>query len=259
MPRFAANLSMMFNEVPFLERFGAAKAAGFTAVEYLFPYDFSAEDLAGRLQSEGLTQALFNLPPGDWAEGERGIACLPGREQEFADGVDRAIVYAQALGNRPVHAMAGLRPEGVEPSVYWATYLDNLKVAAAKLKPAGLTLLVEPINPRSMPGYALDSMAKGAEVVRAMRAAGHDNVGLQFDVFHCQIIQGDVAHTLRQMFPLVGHVQIAGVPERHEPDIGELNYPYLFGVLDELGYEGWVGCEYVPAGKTEEGLGWLRP
>lgn len=259
MPRFAANLSMMFTEHAFLDRFAAAKAAGFDAVEYLFPYEYPAEQIAERLQAEGLAQALFNLPPGDWQAGERGIAALPGREGEFAESVETAIAYARVLGNPIVHVMAGLRPEGIDPEVVQATYTDNLKVAAAQAAAAGLTVLVEPINPRSMPGYVMNSMQDGARLVASLREQGHANVALQFDMFHCQIIQGDIAHTLRAMFDLTGHVQIAGVPDRHEPDAGnEVNYPYLFGLLDELGYDGWVGCEYVPAGKTEDGLSWLR-
>lgn len=258
MPRFAANLTMMFTEVPFLDRFARAAAAGFGAVEFLFPYDHPPEAVAARLRDAGLTQALFNAPPGDWAAGERGLAALPGRERECAEGVERAIVYARALGNRLVHVMAGLRPEGADEDALWEVYLRTLAAAAGAAAPHGLTILLEPINRRSMPGYFLDSTDKGRRAVEHLRAAGHANVALQFDVFHRQIMEGDVATGLRDLLPITGHVQVAGVPERHEPDAGEVNYPYLFDLLDGLGYDGFVGCEYVPAGRTEDGLGWFR-
>lgn len=255
MPRFAANLSMMFTEVDFLERFAAARAAGFEGVEYLFPYDFPAGEIAERLADNGLTQALFNLPPGDWAAGERGLAALPGREAEFAEQTGRALDYAQVLGNKLVHAMAGIPGPDVARERAFETYVGNLKAACAAAAPRGVTVIIEPINQRDMPGYFLSYQE---DARRAIEAVGADNLGLQFDLYHCQVMQGDLAKRMQALLPLIRHMQIAGVPERHEPDLGEVNYPYLFGLMDKLGYDGWVGCEYRPQGETTAGLGWLQ-
>jgi hydroxypyruvate isomerase len=255
MPRFAANLSMMYGELPFLDRFEAAAADGFEAVEYLFPYEHTPEQVAGPLRAHGLVQALFNLPPGDWAQGERGIACLPGREAEFAAGVQTALRYAQATGCRKLHAMAGLRPTGISADTLLATYVTNLRQAARALAPHGITLLIEPINTRDMPGYFLNFQQQAHDVVAAV---GEPNLKVQMDLYHCQIMEGDLSRRLQRLIAGVGHVQIAGVPERHEPDRGEVNYPWLFEQLDALGYDGYIGCEYRPAAGTSAGLGWLR-
>lgn len=255
MPRFAANLTMMFTEAPFPERFAAAAKAGFKAVEFLFPYDHSPEEVGGWLKENRLENVLFNLPPGDWTAGERGLASLPGREEEFRAGVTRGLEYALALGTPRVHAMAGLLPEGADRAAHRETYVANLRHAARELDRHGRTLLIEPINTRDMLGYFLSLQAE-AHAIR--EAVGEPNLLVQMDLYHAQIMEGDLAVKLRQHFAGIGHIQIAGVPERHEPDEGELNYPYLFRLLDELGYAGWVGCEYRPRGRTEDGLGWLK-
>jgi hydroxypyruvate isomerase len=266
MPRFAANLSFLYAEWSFLDRFGAAAADGFEAVEYLFPYEHPPEAIAQRLKTHGLTQALFNLPPGDWAAGERGMACHPGREAEFAASVQTALRYAQATGCQRLHAMAGLAPAGVDADTRQRTYVTNLKVAARVLAPHGITLLIEPINTRDMPGYHLNLQQQAHDTVAEV---AEPNLKVQMDLYHCQIVEGDVAMKLRQYLPTgrVGHLQIAGVPQRHEPDLGELHHPYLFQVIDELmaagQWDGWIGCEYRPArgavpGGTSDGLGWLK-
>lgn len=255
MPRFAANLSMMYTERPFLERFGAAADDGFDAVEFLFPYDVAPDEIAVRLRAHGLVQALFNLPPGDWSAGERGMACLPGREAEFASGLDQAIAYAQATGCRRLHAMAGLVPEGADAASLRATYVANLHHAAHRLAPLGITLLIEPINLRDMPGYYLSRQQQAHDIVAEV---GSPHLKVQMDFYHCQIMEGDLTRRLERHFAGVGHVQIAGVPDRHEPDAGEVNFPHLFQRLDELGYDGFVGCEYRPRAGTSAGLGWLR-
>lgn len=255
MPRFAANLSMMFTELPFLDRFAAAGQVGFPGVEYLFPYDYPPQVIAERLEGAALKQVLFNMAPGNWEDGERGLAALPGREAEFETAVSLALTYAAALRCPSVHAMAGICPSGVDPAAAQAVFVRNLKAAAAEAKRAGVTVLIEPINPRSMPGYHLTRQAQARETLEAVAA---DNLRIQFDMFHCQIVEGDLASTLRSQFDLIGHIQIAGVPDRHEPSVGEVNYPYLFSLLDELGYAGWVGCEYRPAGATLDGLAWAR-
>ena len=255
MPRFAANLSMMYNEVPFLERFAAAARDGFEAVEYLFPYDFEPAQVAAQLKAHGLTQALFNLPPGDWTAGERGMACHPGREAEFAATVQAALPYALATGCRKLHAMAGLVPAGVSAQAARATYVANLRTAARALAPHGITLLIEPINTRDMPGYFLNYQQQAHDIAAEV---GEANLRVQMDFYHCQIMEGDLARRLQKHFSGVGHVQIAGVPDRHEPDQGEVNHPYLFEQLDALGYDGYIGCEYRPAGQTSAGLGLVR-
>lgn len=255
MPRFAANLTMMFNEVPFPQRFEAAARAGFEAVEFLFPYEHAPQEIAQWLDQNRLVNALFNMPPGDWAAGERGLASLPGREQEFRDGVARALDYAQAMGTKRLHAMAGLLPAGAARAPHLETYITNLRYAAREVAKHGITLLIEPINPRDMPGYFLNSQAEAHAICAAV---GEANLKVQMDFYHAQIVDGDLAATFRQHTAGIGHVQIASVPSRNEPDDGEVNYPYLFRMLDELGYDGWVGCEYRPRGRTEDGLGWFK-
>jgi hydroxypyruvate isomerase len=253
MPRFAANLSMMFTEWSFLDRFAAAADAGFEAVEYLFPYDFAPEDLAHRLQDHRLEQALFNLPPGDWSAGECGIAALAGRETEFAASVDKALIYAEATGVKRLHVMSGLA-DATDPTAR-NTYEKNLRIASEKLAAKTITLLIEPINSRDMPGYFLNDFDLAGEILESLGLA---DMMLQFDVYHRQIIHGDVIMGLRAMAAMIGHIQIAGVPDRHEPDSGEVNYPAVFNELDRLGYSGWVGCEYRPSAGTESGLGWFQ-
>lgn len=252
MPKFAANLSMMFNEVPFLDRFAAAADCGFTAVEYLFPYDHPAELVAERLQAAGLAQALFNMPPGDWAAGERGMAALPGREADFAAALDTAIAYAKVIGTPLLHMMAGLAP-ATDPGAI-ATYRENLKRATDRTGEAGIGLVVEPINGRDMPGYFLNDFNRALGFIAEMGAA---HVKLQFDVYHRQILHGDVIMALRQMAPVIGHIQIASVPDRHEPLTGELDDRRIFTEIEAVGYQGYVGCEYRPAAGTREGLGWM--
>ena len=256
MPRFAANLSMMYQEHDFLNRFGAAAKDGFKAVEFLFPYAYPAAELRARLVGSGLVQALFNGPPGNWEAGERGLASLPGRESEFRRSVDQALEYALALGNERVHLMAGLIRAGEERARHRAAYVSNLARAAKQAASAGITIVIEPINTRDIPGFFLNRQDEAHAVCAEVGAA---NLKVQMDFYHCQIVEGDLAMKLRQYIAGVGHIQIAGVPERHEPDAGEINYPYLFGLMDELGYAGWVGCEYRPAAGTSAGLGWLRP
>lgn len=252
MPKFAANLSMMFNEVPFLDRFAAAADCGFTAVEYLFPYEQPAELVAERLQAAGLTQALFNMPPGDWAAGERGMAALPGREADFAAALDTAIAYAKVIGTPLLHMMAGLAPANEPVAV--ATYRNNLKRATDRTGEAGIGLVIEPINGRDMPGYFLNDFQRALDFIAEMDVA---HVKLQFDVYHRQILHGDVIMALRQMAPVIGHIQIASVPERHEPLTGELDDRRIFAEIDAIGYQGYVGCEYRPAAGTREGLSWV--
>ena len=248
MPRFAANLTTMFTERPFLDRFAAAAAAGFGAVEFLFPYDHPADAVAERLERAGLQCVLFNFPPGDWAAGERGLAALPGRADAFRRSVDRALEYARALGAPRLHAMAGVG--GGDRGLY----VTNLRHAADALAAEGRALLIEPINPRDMPGYHLADW----EQARAVQdAVDRPNLRLQADLYHLQIIRGDLTRLIERDIARIGHVQVAGVPDRHEPDEGEVAYPHLFALLDRLGYDGWVGCEYRPRGRTEDGLGWL--
>jgi 2-dehydrotetronate isomerase len=259
MPQFAANLSMMYTEFDFLDRFAAAAEDGFRAVEYLFPYAFDRQALAGRLADHGLKQALFNGPPGNWESGERGMACLPGREAEFRRSItDQALPYAQALGCPRLHVMAGLAPAGADRAALRATYVANLAWAAEQARSVGVQVLIEPINTRDIPGFFLNRQDEAHAIVAEVGAA---NLKVQMDLYHCQIVEGDLAMKLRQYLPggQVGHIQIAGVPERHEPDRGELNYPYLFELLDALGYTGHVGAEYRPRAATRDGLGWFAP
>lgn len=255
MPRFAANLSMLYPQHDFLDRFAAAAADGFAAVEYLFPYAYNPQELKQRLDDNGLVQALFNAPPGDWDACERGIASLPGREAEFRSGVERALEYAQVLGNDKVHVMAGLLPNEDLRQRHQAVYLENLAFAAKQAKAAGVTILIEPINTRDMPGFFLNRQDQAQDICKQV---GADNLKVQFDCYHCQIVEGDLISKLRRDFAGIGHIQIAGVPDRHEPNLGELNYNSLFEEIDRLGYTGWIGCEYRPKGDTSQGLEWLR-
>jgi hydroxypyruvate isomerase len=253
MPKFAANLSFIFQEVEFLDRFAAAAECGFKAVEYLGAYDHPPETAAAQLERHGLTQALFNMPPGDWEKGERGLAALPGREDEFRAGVEKALVYAKATKCRVVHAMAGLVPAGADRAAAERAYIANLRYAAERLAPEGVTAIIEPINTRDIPGYFLNTTTQAMKVIDAV---GHPNLQLQLDLYHVQIMEGDLAHRIQALAGRYPHIQIAGNPGRNEPDIGEINYPYLFDLLDEIGYAGWIGCEYRPKGETRAGLGW---
>ena len=255
MPKFAANLSMMFNEVPFLDRFAAAADCGFKGVEFLFPYEHAPEVVEKQLRDHGLEMVLFNMPPGDWGKGERGITSIPGREEEFRAGVDKALLYAERLGNVRLHAMAGIPPAGSDPAACRATLIENLKYAAAKLAPRGITLLLEAINTRDMPGFFVSTQADSHSICSA---AGAPNLKMQMDLYHMQVMEGDLAMKLKKYAPHCGHIQIAGAPERHEPDTGEVRYEHLYRVIDDIGYTGWLGCEYRPAGKTVDGLGWFR-
>ncbi|MEO8249878.1 MAG: 2-oxo-tetronate isomerase [Burkholderiales bacterium] len=271
MPRFAANLSMLYAEHDFLERFAAAANDGFEAVEFLFPYAYKAADLAQRLSDHGLRQVLFNMPPGDWEKGERGTACLPGREDEFRRDFCRALEYAERLACPRIHVMAGIAPAGADRSRLQATYEANLawaaKQASGATAGARCDVLIEPINTRDIPGFFLNRQGEAHRIVQAI---GAPNLKVQMDLYHCQIVEGDVAMKIRQYLPTgrVGHFQIAGVPERHEPDIGEMNHPYLFKLIDEVaaecGWQGFIGCEYRPSrgqspGGTSAGLGWFGP
>jgi len=252
MPFFAANLSLMFTEHAFLDRFQAAADAGFDAVEFLFPYDFAADEIAARMAEAGLEQVLFNLPPGDWAGGDRGLAALPERKDEFRQSVVTALSYAEALGTRRLHMMAGIA-DASDP-VHQAAYADALAFAADAAGERDIALLVEPLNPRDMPGYFLNSFDQAAAMITDL---GRPNVKLQFDVYHRQILHGDVLKALEQMMPIIGHVQIASVPGRNEPGSGELDDFRVLEALDELGYRGFVGCEYRPNAATLDGLDWL--
>lgn len=254
MPKFAANLTMMFNEVPFPARFAAAATAGFKGVEFLFPYELPAPEVGRLLRESGLANALFNLPPGDWSAGERGLTSLPGREADFRASVAVAIEYALALGTPTLHAMAGMLPADADRELHRAVYVENLRHAARELARHGRTLVIEPINTRDMPGYFLNTQAD-AHAIRA--AVAEPNLKVQMDLYHAQIVEGDLAVKLKRYIADIGHIQIASVPERHEPDDGEVNYPYLFRLLDALGYGGWVGCEYRPRGVTTDGLAWF--
>ena len=252
MVKLAANLSMMFTERPFLDRFAAAAACGFTGVEFLFPYDYTPADLARIRAAAGVDQALFNLPPGDWTQGERGLAALKGREADFEAGVAQALEYAAALKAPRLHVMAGLTQHGAEQSVYIA----NLKRAAREAELAGVTLCIEPINHRDVPGYFLNTTAQAMDTIEAVVS---DRVRLQLDLYHLQITEGDISMRTRDLIDATDHVQIAGVPDRHEPDTGEINIHHMLGLLESLGYRGWVGCEYRPKARTEDGLSWAAP
>jgi hydroxypyruvate isomerase len=256
MPKLAANLTMLFNEVDFPDRFEAAARAGFKGVEYLFPYPYRKEQLAEKLARYGLVQVLHNLPAGDWAKGERGIACLPQRVGEFQDGVGNAIDYAQALGCKQVNCLAGIPPPGVAAEELRETFVANLRFAADKLKAAGIRILIEPCNTRDIPGFYLNRSAQALAIIDEV---GSDNLWLQYDIYHMQIMEGDLAPTIARNLGRIAHMQLADNPGRNEPGTGEINYPFLFQFIDKLGYQGWIGCEYKPVRATSEGLGWAKP
>jgi hydroxypyruvate isomerase len=258
MPRFAANLSFLYTEVPFLDRFAAAAQDGFRAVEFAFGYEFAVQEIAARLSAHGLEQVLINAPPGDLATGDRGLAALPGREQEFAGSIVTALAWAQRLGCPRVHVMAGVSPDPADGELrarYRSTFVRNLRFAARAAAEQGVTLTIEPINPRDVPGYFLTTQAD-AHAIR--EEVGLPSLKVQMDLYHAQVVEGDLSAKLRQWLPQIGHIQIAGVPGRHEPDIGEISYRYLFALLDELGYPGWIGCEYRPRAGTSAGLAWMK-
>jgi hydroxypyruvate isomerase len=255
-PKFSANLSFLYAQLPFLDRFAAAAADGFTGVEYVGPYAESKERIAEILQQTGLTQALFNLPPGDWAGGERGIGALPDRVGEFQTGVATAIDYAKALGCTRINCLAGIAPAGVDAATLEDTLVANLQYAAPRLADAGIQLLLEPINLRDIPGFFV-STTTHAE--RIMDRVGSDNLYLQYDFYHMQVMQGDLLPTFARLQERIAHVQIADNPGRNEPGTGEIAYPFIFAALDRLGYTGWVGAEYKPAAGTSEGLAWMQP
>lgn len=254
MPRFAANLSMLFPECPFLDRFASAAQAGFRGVEFLFPYQFRVRDIAAQLADHQLSQVLFNMPPGNWDGGDRGMACLPERIGEFRESVEIALDYARALGCRRLHMMAGIAADRTDRAALHDTYVENLRHAADRVASDGVTVLIEPLNPHDMPGYFLDSVPRALDLIAA---ADRPNIALQADIYHLQRIQGELANTLRAHIGVIGHVQIADTPGRNEPGTGEINYPFLFSTLDELDYKGWIGCEYLPRAGAGAALGWL--
>ncbi len=253
MPRIAANLSWLFNEVPFLERFEAAAKAGFEAVEFLFPYEYEAAGLRARLDGNGLKLVLHNLPPGNPGSGERGIACHPDRVAEFRASVGRAIEFASALGAPQLNCLAGIAPTGVPDARLRATLVENLRYAAGELGAAGIRLLIEPINCYDIPGFYLNRSRQALDLIAE---AGSDNLYLQYDIYHMQRMEGELAATIEANLPKIAHMQLADNPGRHEPGTGEINYAFLFGWLDRIGYDGWIGCEYRPKTTTEAGLGW---
>ena len=256
MPRFAANLSFLYPDRAFLERFEAAARDGFRGVEFLYPYDHAPGELRSRMTEHGLKAALFNAPAGDTRQGERGLASLPGREDEFRRSIEHALTYARVLGNRCLHVLAGILPPEADRARHRATYIENVAWAADLARPENVTVTLEPINPRDIPGYFLNRQDEAHAICRE---ADRANLAVQMDFYHCQIVEGDLATTLREYVRDIAHIQVAGVPGRHEPDVGEVNYPYLFALIDELGYEGWIGCEYHPLAGTSAGLGWARP
>lgn len=255
MIRFSANLSMLFTEYEFLERFAQAKQGGFNAVEFMFPYDYPKQRLRDALDSHELTHVLHNLPAGDWAKGERGIACLPARAAEFEDGVSSAIEYAKVLGNDKINCLIGKVPADVDKEKVDQTVIENLRFAAKSLAKEGIKLLVEPINPYDIPGFYLQGTRQALELIEQV---GSDNLYLQYDVYHMQRTEGELAATIQKNLAKIGHIQIADNPGRHEPGTGEINYLYLLNYLDQIGYQGWIGCEYVPKSTTSTGLGWLK-
>jgi hydroxypyruvate isomerase len=256
MPRFAANVSMLFTQVPFLERFALAARAGFAAVECQFPYEAPAAEIRARLDEHGLAMVLHNLPAGDWAAGDRGLAGLPHRTGEFRAGVPRAIAYAQALGVTQLNCLAGIAPAGVDADLVHRTLVDNLRFAARALAAEGLRLLVEPINTFDIPGFIVN---RTAQCVALLDEVGEPNMFVQYDAYHMQRMEGELAGTLARHLPRIAHVQVADNPGRHEPGTGEIRFEFLFAELDRLGYAGWVGCEYKPRGRTDVGLDWLPP
>ena len=255
MPRFAANLTLLFNEVAFLDRFALAAQAGFQAVEFLFPYDHAAQVIRQQLDTHGLRLVLHNMPPGDWDAGECGIACHPDRVDEFRDGVATAICYAKVLGAGQLNCLAGKAPAGVEDCVLRKTLIANLQFAAHACKQADLRLLLEPINTFDIPGFYV---SRTDQALSLLDAVGADNIFLQYDIYHAQRMEGELAATITRYLPRIGHIQLADNPGRHEPGTGEINFPYLFEHLDRVGYTGWIGCEYKPATTTSAGLGWVQ-
>jgi hydroxypyruvate isomerase len=256
MPKFAANLSMLYGEHDFLERFAAAAKDGFRGVEYLFPYAYEKQALVDALKNNKLSQVLHNMPAGDWDAGERGLACLPDRVGEFQDGVGKAIDYARALGCTQLHAMAGIRPNGVDSDKIAKTYIENLRFAAGETKKAGIKLLIEAINTIDIPGFYLSTSAQALAVIDTV---GSDNLYFQYDIYHMQVMEGDLVRTIEKNLAKIPHMQLADNPGRHEPGSGEINYPFLFDAIDRMGYKGWIGCEYKPKAGTSAGLDWLRP
>jgi hydroxypyruvate isomerase len=246
---------MLFTEAPFPDRFAAAAEAGFRGVEYLFPYAFQKDDIAERLHKNGLTQVLFNLPAGNWEAGERGIACHPDRISEFQDGVGKAIDYAKTLGCAQVNCLSGIAPQGVEPQVAQRTLAENLKFAASKLQDAGITLLAEPVNTYDIPGFFLN---RSAQAIALFDEVGSPNLKLQYDIYHMQRMEGELANTIERLLPRIAHIQLADNPGRNEPGTGEIDYRFLLNFIDRLGYDGWIGCEYKPRHGTKEGLGWMQ-
>ena len=255
MPRFAANLTMLFTEQPFVDRFSAAGRAGFSAVEFLFPYEFQADDLAIRLAEENLNQVLFNLPPGDWDAGERGVAALPGRESEFLEGLERALEYARILKCPTLHVMAGVPVGGTSHDEALEVFVENLQLACDAAACQATTIVIEPLNTRDVPGYLFSRSDQASQIIDKV---GRNNIGLQLDLYHCQIMEGDLENRIKNLSNIISHIQVASVPNRNEPDSGEVNYPHLFKIIDEIGYDGWVGCEYNPRGSTTHGLGWFQ-
>lgn len=256
MPKFSANLSMMFTEVAFLDRFAAAASSGFKAVEFMFPYDFDKAAIAEALAANRLTLVLHNLPAGDWAAGERGIACHPSRVAEFRDGVGRAIDYARALHCAKLNCLVGVLPPGVSAGQVHETMIGNLRFAANALHEAGIGMVIEPVNTRDVPGFAVSRTAQALAIIDEV---GSNNLKLQYDIYHAQVMEGDLTPTLVSHIGRIGHIQVADNPGRHEPGTGEINFPYLFDRIDELGYSGFIGCEYKPLHATTDGLGWLQP
>jgi hydroxypyruvate isomerase len=256
MPKFSANLTMLFNEVEFLDRFERAARAGFKGVEYLFPYGWSKEELKEQLNKHGLVQALHNLPAGNWQAGERGIACLPGREGEFQDGVGKAIEYAKTLGCPRLNCLVGKTPQGIPSEKVRQTLVDNLRFAANSIEKEGIRFLIEPLNDQDIPGFYL---VHTWDALQLFEEIDHPNLSLQYDIYHMQIMEGNLTKTILSNLSRIGHIQVADIPGRHEPGTGEINFANLFRFIDEAGYDGWIGCEYIPVGKTEDGLKWIEP
>ena len=256
MPQFSANLTMLFNEVPFLDRFEKAAAAGFKGVEFMFRYEWEKDVLAQKLEQFQLQLVLHNLPAGDWAGGERGIACLPDRVDEFKSGVTLAVEYAGALKCFQLNCLVGNTPKNVPDQKVRQTLVDNLRFAAAAMEKAGIRLLVEPVNSIDMPGFYLTGTRQALDL---MKEINHPNIRLQYDIYHMQVMEGNLTRSIVSHLSEIGHIQLADNPGRHEPGTGEINFTNLFRFIDEAGYKGWIGCEYKPADTTENGLGWLKP
>jgi hydroxypyruvate isomerase len=256
MPKLNANLSMMFNEVGFIDRFASAARAGFRGVEFLFPYEYPAAQIREQLDRHKLEMVLFNMPPGNFAAGDRGLACDPAKIGEFQAGVGKALEYATALGCKQLHVMAGLKPRGVNEQTMGETYITNLQFAGKELAKHGIGMLIEAINTRDIPGFYLNYSRQAFDI---MHYADVPNLRFQYDIYHMQIMEGDLAPTIERNLSKIGHMQLADTPGRHEPGSGEINYSFLFRHIDKIGYRGWIGCEYRPAGKTEDGLGWAKP